>query len=257
MGVALPPAPINDPDGFVWDQWFNQIKQLLNNVGLADVILGLTTTGIVVRTGTDTYTVRALTAPAAGFTITNNNGVSGAPVFVLANDLAALEGLGSTGIAVRSAADTWVQRTIVGTANQITVGDGSGAAGNPTLSLPVGNLASGTYTPDLFIVANIDNDPPTVTQCQYLRVGGVVTVSGKVTLNPTLTATSTQLGISLPIASNIGANEDLSGVAFASGIAGQGAAILGDATNDRAQLQFVSGDITAQAMYFTFTYQII
>ena len=61
----------------------------------------------------------------------------------------------------------------------------------------------------------------------------------------------------LPIASNLGATKDCAGVAFASGIAGQGAAILGDAANDRAQMQWIAGDVTNQAMYFTFTYQII
>lgn len=116
-------------------------------------------------------------------------------------------------------------------------------------------LSSGTYTPTLTNVANLDAS--TAFQCQYMRVGTVVTVSGKVSVDPTLAATSTQLGISLPIASNLGAQEDCSGTAFASGIANQGAAILGDAANNRAQLQYVSGDVTNQPMYFTFTYEVI
>lgn len=97
---------------------------------------GLSSTGLAVRSGTGTWVTRGLVAPAAGFTITNSDGVAGSPTFVLANDLAALEGLGSTGIAVRSATDTWVQRTIAGTAGQITVTDGNGVAANPTISLP-------------------------------------------------------------------------------------------------------------------------
>lgn len=114
---------------------------------------------------------------------------------------------------------------------------------------------SGTYTPTLTNVANLDAS--TAYQCQYIRVGRVVTVSGKVDVDPTLAATSTQLGISLPIVSNLGAAEDCAGCAFASGIAGQGAAILGDATNNRAQMQWVSADVTNQSMYFTFTYEVI
>jgi hypothetical protein len=116
-------------------------------------------------------------------------------------------------------------------------------------------LASGRYTPTLTNVANLDGS--TAYECQYLRVGSVVTVSGRVDINPTLAATSTQLGISLPVASNIGAVEDCAGAAFASGIAGQGAAILGDAANNRAQLQYIAGDVSDQAMYFTFTYEVI
>lgn len=117
------------------------------------------------------------------------------------------------------------------------------------------NLTSGTYTPTLTNVANLDGS--TAYQCQYIRIGNTVTVSGKVDVDPTLATTSTQLGISLPIASNLGATEDCAGTAFASGIAGQGAAILGDAANDRAQMQWMSTDITNQAMYFTFTYEVI
>lgn len=116
-------------------------------------------------------------------------------------------------------------------------------------------LASGTYTPTLFNVANLAAS--TAYQCQYMQVGNVVTVSGKVDIDPTLAATLTRLGISLPVASNIGAAEDCAGVAFASGIASQGAAILGDAANDRAQLEYISTDITNQPMYFQFQYEVI
>lgn len=119
--------------------------------------------------------------------------------------------------------------------------------------LPV--LSSGTYTPTLTNVTNLDGS--TAFQCQYMRVGSVVTVSGKVSINPTAATTDTVLGISLPIASNFGAQEDCGGCAFASAIAGQGAAILGDAANNRAQLQYISGDVTDQPMYFTFTYEVI
>lgn len=117
------------------------------------------------------------------------------------------------------------------------------------------DMDSGTYTPTLTNVANLDAS--TAYQCQYIRIGNTVTVSGRVDVDPTAGAASTQLGIALPVASNFGATEDCAGAAFASGIAGQGAAVLADTTNDRAQLQFVAGDTTNQAMYFTFTYQII
>lgn len=123
--------------------------------------------------------------------------------------------------------------------------------------LPIANGGglAGVYTPTLTNVANLSAS--TAAQCQYLRVGSVVNVSGVVAVDPTIPGTATQLGISLPIASNIGAVEDCGGTAFASGIAGQGAAILGDAANDRAEMQWISGDVTNQSMYFTFQYRII
>lgn len=114
--------------------------------------------------------------------------------------------------------------------------------------------ASGVYTPTLTNVTNLDGS--TAFQCQYMRIGGVVTVSGKVSVNPTAGG-AVRLGISLPIPSDIGAQEDCAGTAFASGIAGQGAAIRGDAANNRAELVFIAVDVTDQPMYFSFTYRII
>lgn len=120
---------------------------------------------------------------------------------------------------------------------------------------PSAMVAWGTYTPTLSNVANLGAS--TAYQCQYLQLGDTVTVSGRVDIDPTLAATVTQLGISIPVASDFGAVEDCAGVAFASGIAGQGAAIRGDTTNNRAEMVWISGDITNQPMYFTFSYQVI
>ena len=115
--------------------------------------------------------------------------------------------------------------------------------------------SSGIYTPTLTNVANISASA--AFACQYLRVDNAVTVSGKLSLDPILAATSTQLGISLPIASGFTTAEDCAGVAFAPGVTGQGAAILADDSNARAQLQYIAGDVTSQEMYFSFTYQVI
>ncbi|NYT19239.1 MAG: hypothetical protein GKC08_02980 [Methanosarcinales archaeon] len=73
-----------------------------------------------------------LTAPAAGLTIT---GGSGSITFALANDLGALEGLGSTGFAARTTTDTWAQREIAVTASTgLSISNGDGVSGNPTLA---------------------------------------------------------------------------------------------------------------------------
>lgn len=124
-------------------------------------------TGFSARTAADTWSLRTFTAPAAGFTITNPAGVAGNPTFVLADDLAGLEGLGTTGVAVRTAASTWTTRTITGTANEITVTNGTGVAGNPTLSLPTALTFSGkTVTGGTFSSPTINSPTiatPTIT----------------------------------------------------------------------------------------------
>jgi len=104
------------------------------------------TDGILTQTAADTFVGRTLTAPAAGFTITDPAGVAGNPTFVLANDLAALEGLASTGFAVRTASDTWAQRTITGTTNRLSVTNGDGVSGNPTLDIDAAYVGQASIT---------------------------------------------------------------------------------------------------------------
>lgn len=96
---------------------------------------------LIGNTSGNTLTAATLTAPAAGISITNS---TGSITFGLANDLSALEGLSSTGFAARTTTDTWAQRTITGTTNVITVTNGDGVSGNPTLT--VGSLVVRTDT---------------------------------------------------------------------------------------------------------------
>lgn len=61
------------------------------------------------------------------------------PIFVGDNDTrvtAALADPGANGLVVRTAANVSTARTLTGTANQVTVTNGSGVSGNPTLSIP-------------------------------------------------------------------------------------------------------------------------
>lgn len=117
-------------------------------------------------------------------------------------------------------------------------------------------LAAGVYTPTRSAEANLDANV-TMTEAQYLRVGNTVTVSGRFTADPTTTLTATSFEITLPVASNIGAAEDVAGVAFCGAIASQGAEIIGVAANDTAKVQWVATDATSQTWSYTFTYQVI
>lgn len=114
-------------------------------------------------------------------------------------------------------------------------------------------LAAGTYTPTLTNVTNLDSSTP--FEAQYMRVGATVTVSGKVTVDATAGA-ATELGISLPIASNFGAVEDCCGVGAFTAVQ-ESVGITGDITNDRAAMRWLAVTLTSQEVTFTFTYQII
>jgi len=116
-------------------------------------------------------------------------------------------------------------------------------------------LSDGTYTPSLTNVTNTTASTAYVTG--YYRIGASVTVFGKVDVNPTLGAgTATEIGISLPIASNFTAEEDLGGTAVSDALASETARVKADATNDRAAVIFKSISITNDSYSFEFSYRI-
>lgn len=123
-GFTIAGSPINTAGTFVFT--------LSDDLAALE---GLSSTGFSTRTAANTWAQRLLQAPLAGLTITNPAGIAGNPTFALSDDLAALEGLATTGIACRTAASTWATRTLTGPAAGITVSNGGGVAGNPTLAL--------------------------------------------------------------------------------------------------------------------------
>ena len=135
---------------------------------------------------------------------------------------------------------------------EITVGSGLSISGT-ALDTAV-TLASGTYTPTLTNGVNVGAS--TAYQCQYLRVGSTVTVSGRVDIDPTSASTQTILSMSLPVASNIGATEDVGGT-FNTPQVEQGGGIYGASVTDTAEFEFVPASASNLANYFTFTYQVI
>ncbi len=112
-------------------------------------------------TGTLTVTGAGTLSPTAGGTITAN----------------ALSSLAADGMVARTASGTFAARTITGTANEITVTNGSGVAGDPTISIPAAVTFTGKTITGGTYAGITTNNTTTVT-------GLVVATAGSTTPTP-------------------------------------------------------------------------
>ena len=105
--------------------------------------------GIMAKTGSTTLTPRTLQVSGQGVTITNGDGVAGDPTIALTGVPAAIAGLSGFGQLTMLGTGATI-RQLAGTGNQITVTDGAGTSGNPTISItdnPVLPGAAGVVIP--------------------------------------------------------------------------------------------------------------
>lgn len=115
-------------------------------------------------------------------------------------------------------------------------------------------LDSGTYTPTLTNLSNISAS--TAYLCQYLRVGSVVTVSGRVEIDITTTLASNLLKVSLPISSSFDTIGDCAGVGTSNSDQDTTFSIFSDSVG-QAQFGWEDQVSTGNKNYFfTFTYLI-
>ena len=144
--------------------------------------------------------------------------------------------------------------------NSVVVATSGGGAITRTSAQLLSDLgvqasSSGTYTPTLTNVTNVAAS--TAFSCAWIRVGDVVYVSGQVQIDCTLAAsTATELGVSLPVASNIAADQGVAGSSSSDAVASLTARVKGDAVNDRARIVFKAISLTNDTYSFTFTYTV-
>lgn len=225
MPGLLPPMPTGVPPGHpYWNDWYEKLRSLINDttINFTDLdFAGSNLTSIATRNHNDLQNIQG---GAAGdhYHLTNAQ----------ATDLT--DG-GDSAAHFHSADRARANHT--GTQAYSTISDG----------------AVGTYTPTLTNVTNVAASG--ALTAFYIRAGNIVTVAGAVTIDPTA-AGNTVLGISLPIASNLGTANDVAGTTATSSVLEAGI-VNGDVANDRAQIVYNATDLGNKTWRFTFMYQII
>jgi len=100
-------------------------------------------TGIAVSTASGTMVARSIAVTGNGMAVTNGDGIAGNPTLALSGMAQSLASLSGSGI-VSGSGSIANYVTITGTANQTSVTNGNGAAGNPTIGLADNAILPGT-----------------------------------------------------------------------------------------------------------------
>ena len=103
------------------------------------------------------------------------------------------------------------------------------------------------------VTENLTNlDAATIPSARYVDIGEVIFGWGRMSVNPTLTATSTSFDFDPPVSITISEGGQVGGVAFTGDVAGMGARIFGVTGTNKIRVQWISSDINAQPMSFIF-----
>lgn len=100
--------------------------------------------GLVAKTAANTVTARQIAVGGTGLAVTNGNGVSGNPTLSLDGLILAIAQVSGTGLLAYQNGTTAGGVQILGTANQITLTNGNGSGGNPTVSIASNVILPGT-----------------------------------------------------------------------------------------------------------------
>ena len=100
--------------------------------------------GIIVKDSASTVASRSIAVSGAGLSVSNADGTGGNPTLALSGLPATLANLSGSGMLAIVGGSSINPRTITGTSNQITLTNGDGQSGNPTIAIADNAVFPGT-----------------------------------------------------------------------------------------------------------------
>jgi len=169
-----------------------------------------------------------------------------------------IQGLGSLSTVTINSSSTSLQANIVSYSNNIIRGDSFHNSAVAQGSSTEQDIRSGTYTPTVYGVNNVTS--ASASECQWSRVGNVVTVSGKVTIEPTANNTSTSIYMTKPVDSSFTQTYQAGGTGMSvdTTAVGHAAAITAETTFYYIKFAYHETHGTASEDFtFSYTYLVV
>jgi hypothetical protein len=101
-------------------------------------------TGLVAKTASNAVTARQIAVSGTGLAVTNATGVAGNPTLALNGLISAIAQVTGTGLLAYQNGTTAGGVQIIGASNQISVANGNGSGGNPTIAIADNAVLPGT-----------------------------------------------------------------------------------------------------------------